>query len=299
MIFTHQTPQEKRQELQNQLKSKKCLRFVGAFTPLVARLIEEKGFDGVYVSGAVVSSDRGWPDVGLATLNEFVDKASSINQWTNLPVLVDADTGFGESMNCARSVMEMEQRGLAGLHIEDQEIPKRCGHLDHKKLISVDQMCLKIQSAVKARKDKNFLIIARTDARGVSSLQEAIDRARAYIEAGADVIFPESLKSIQEFENFRSQVDSLLLANMTEFGKTDIIPYKIFNEIGYNLMIYPVTTWRLALKAVEEGLDYLWKDQQKDILNQLQTRDRLYELLRYKDYQIFDKEAFNFQVKKT
>ena len=298
MIFSNKTAQEKRQDLTKNLKTKKCLRFVGAFTPLVARMIEKKAFDGVYVSGAVVSNDQGWPDVGLTTLDEVSCRASQIAQWTKLPCLVDADTGFGEAMNCARTVVEMEQKGLAGLHIEDQQFPKRCGHLDHKKLISVDEMCLKIKSAVQARKDKNFLIIARTDARGVSGIEDAIERAKAYADAGADMIFPESLSSIKEFEKFRSEIKTLLLANMTEFGKTEIIPHKVFETIGYNLLIYPVTTWRLALKAVEEGLKQLHQDQQKDMLSQMQTREELYEWLRYKEYQKFDQEAFNFKKDK-
>ena len=298
MIFFTKPFEDKRRELRNKLKSQKCLRFVGAFSPLVARLIEEKGFDGVYISGAVVANDKGWPDVGLTTLNEVVDRASNIAQSSSLPSIVDIDTGFGESMNCARSLVEMEQRGLVGLHIEDQEFPKRCGHLDNKKLIPMEDMVLKIQSMVKARRDKNFLIIARTDAKSVSGMAEAVDRAKAYLEAGADMIFPESLSSVKEFEEFRSKVPSLLLANMTEFGKTDIIPHKVFEKIGYNMMIYPVTTWRLALKAVENGLDMLFKDQQDDLLSQMQTRKRLYELLCYEDYKLFDKEAVNFKINK-
>ncbi len=298
MIFPKKTFEEKRQELKDKLKSQKCLRFVGAFSPLVAQLIEEKGFDGVYISGAVVSNDRGWPDVGLTTLNEVVDRASNIAQISSLPSIVDADTGFGESMNCARSLAEMEQRGLAGLHIEDQEFPKRCGHLDNKKLISMEDMVLKIQSAVKVRRDKNFLIIARTDAKSVSGMEEAVDRAKAYLEAGADMIFPESLSSIKEFEEFRSKVSTFLMANMTEFGKTDIISHKIFKKMGYDIVIYPVTTWRLALKAVEDGLDILFKDQQESLLSHMQTRKRLYELLDYEGYKLFDKEAFNFKISK-
>ncbi len=299
MMFSKKPFTDKRRELRDKLKSQKCLRFVGAFSPLVARLIEEKGFDGVYVSGAVVSNDRGWPDVGLTTLNEVVDRASNIAQSSFLPSIVDVDTGFGESMNCARSLVEMERGGLSGLHIEDQEFPKRCGHLDNKKLISMENMVLKIQSIVKARRDKNFLIIARTDAKSVSGMEEAIDRAKAYLEAGADMIFPESLSSIKEFEEFRLKVPSLLLANMTEFGKTDIISHKIFEKMGYNIVIYPVTTWRLALKAVEKGLDMLFKDQQASMLDQMQTRKRLYELLRYEDYKLFDKGVFDFKINRN
>ena len=293
MLSTQKSASQKRQELKTKLTSGKCLRFVGAFSPLVARLIEEKGFDGVYVSGAVVSSDKAWPDIGLTTLNEVLSRAENISDSSSLPTVMDADTGFGESINCARVVMEAEKAGLCGLHIEDQVFPKRCGHLDNKKIISTEDMVLKIRAAVKARKDKNFLIIARTDAKSVVDIKEAISRAKAYAEAGADVIFPEALFSVKEFEEFRKQVSTPLLANMTEFGKTDIITHKEFEKIGYNMMIYPVSTWRIALKAVEEGLEELYKDHQEKLLDKMQTRKRLYEVLRYEDYQKFDKNIFD------
>lgn len=299
MIFPVQTPEEKRKNLRERLKQSSCLRFVGSFSPLVSALIEEKGFEGIYVSGAVVSGDQGWPDVGLTTLNEVTERAETLTRLSNLPSLADGDTGFGSAMNCARLVAEMEQRGLSGVHIEDQGYPKRCGHLEGKKLVSIEEMVCRIQSAVKARKDKNFLTIARTDARGTDDMAEALKRAKAYQAAGADMIFPEALHTVREFEEFRSQISLPLLANMTEFGKTDLIPHKVFEKIGYNIVIYPVSTFRLALKAVEEGLDALSRDGQAQLISRMQTRDRLYQLLQYKNYENFDKNIFDFSVKKN
>ena len=297
MIFKQISAQEKRKKFREQLKTS-CLRFVGSFSPLVSRLIEKKGFDGIYVSGAVVSSLQGWPDIGLTSLTEVANRAENITQFSSLPSIVDADTGFGEAGNCARSLYEFEKKALSGLHIEDQSFPKRCGHLDKKSLIPIEEMLLKIQSAVKVRRDKNFLIIARTDARGVEGMDAALERARAYVRAGADMIFPEALQSVKEFEKFRSQISVPLMANMTEFGKTDIIPYKTFKSMSYNIIIYPVSTWRLALKAVDEGLNLLFEDCQENMLSRMQTRKELYDLLEYESYNKFDKELFNFSVKK-
>lgn len=297
MIFNSIDPKEQRKKLKGSLKSS-CLRFVGSFSPLVSRLIEEKAFEGIYVSGAVVSSLKGRADIGLNSLNELVDEAEKITELSTLPSIVDADTGFGGALHCAQTVYELEKRGLSACHIEDQSFPKRCGHLDKKSLIPTEEMCLKIQSAVKARKDKNFLIIARTDARGVEGMEGALNRAKEYVSAGADMIFPEALQSVKEFEKFRSGVSVPLMANMTEFGKTDIIPYKTFKSIGYNVVIYPVSLWRLALKAVAEGLDALLEDKQMELLAKMQTRKELYELLKYENYNQFDKELFNFSLKK-
>ena len=299
MILSKLDFSERRKRLKKQIQQKRSLRFIGSFSPLVSRLIEEKGFDGIYVSGAMISSLKALPDIGLTTLQEVSTEAENIMQSTSLPSLVDADTGFGQALNCARAVREMEKRGLSGLHIEDQEFPKRCGHLDHKKLIPLEDMVKKIRACTKAREDKDFLIIARTDAFSLLGMKEAVLRAQAYQEAGADVIFPEALPNLEAFEEFRQKVEAPLLANMTEFGKTDIISYKAFEELGYNIVIYPVSTWRIALNAVEKGLDSLYQDKQKELLPQMQTRERLYELLRYKDYNTFDEEAFNFKLKKT
>jgi len=296
MIFKQIDAHEKRKKLKADLKS--GLRFVGSFSPLVSQLLEQKGFEGIYISGAMLSSFYGRPDIGLMSLKEVADQAEQIVQSSSLPSIVDADTGFGGAVHCAQTVYELEKRGLSACHIEDQSFPKRCGHLDQKSLISTKDMCLKIQSAIKARTDSNFLIIARTDARGVEGLDQAIDRAKEYVLAGADVIFPEALKDIKEFDIFRSKIKVPLMANMTEFGKTEIIPYKQFKKIGYNIVIYPVSLWRIALKAVDQGLDVLLKDQQKDLLPQMQTRHELYKLLKYKDYSQFDKDIYNFSFKK-
>ena len=297
MIFEQISSKEKRKQLRKNLENS-CLRFVGSFSPLVSRLIEKKAFDGVYVSGAIVSSLQALPDIGLNTLTEVLDQAEKLTQVSLLPSIMDADTGFGGTANCARTLYECEKRALSGLHIEDQSFPKRCGHLDEKKLISIEEMVLKIQACVKVRKDKNFLIIARTDAKGVEGMDQAIERSKAYIEAGADMIFPEALENIKEFETFRSKISSPLMANMTEFGKTEIISYKTFKSMAYNIVIYPVSTWRLALKAVDKGLDLLFKDAQKDLISDMQTRKELYDLLRYEDYNQFDKNLFNFLKKR-
>lgn len=297
MICKELSPQKKRQQLKNTLATS-CLRFVGSFSPLVSRLIENKKFDGIYVSGSVMSSLKAWPDIGLISLKEVLDESENITKMSQLPSIVDADTGFGDAVHQARSIYEFEKRGLSGLHIEDQQLPKRCGHLDNKKLISTKDMCCKIQALIQARTDPNFLIIARTDARGVEGLDAAINRAKAYVQAGADMIFPEALQSIKEFELFRKNITVPLMANMTEFGKSDIIPYHIFKKMAYNIVIYPVSTWRLALKAVEQGLDNLFKDDQKSMLKNMQTRQELYSLLKYEEYNKFDKEIFNFSLKK-
>ena len=294
MIFSTETPENRRKKLKERLKSKACLRFVGSFSPLVTALIEEKGFEGVYVSGAVLSADQGFPDVGLVTLSEVARRAKTLIQSSRLPSLVDGDTGFGSALNCARLTVEMETRGLSGLHIEDQSYPKRCGHLKGKTLVSTKEMVRRLQSAVKARRDKNFLIVARTDARGTDGMKEALERAVAYLEAGADVIFPEALHTVREFEEFRNKISAPLLANMTEFGKTEIVTHRVFEKMGYNIVIYPVSAFRLALKAVEEGLDMLFQDRQEELISRMQTRKRLYQLLRYKDYEVFDKKVFDF-----
>ena len=297
MIFKDLSASEKRKKLRENLE-KSCLRFVGSFSPLVSRLIEQKGFDGIYISGAVVSSLKAFPDIGLTTLTELGQQAEELIKASSLPAIVDADTGFGGYANVARSVYELEKRGLSGLHLEDQDFPKRCGHLDQKNLISIEEMILKIKTAVKARKDKNFLIIARTDSRAVEGLEQAVERAKNYVKAGADVIFPEALKSVEEFKFFRSELSIPLMANMTEFGKTDIIKHETFKKLKYNMMIYPVSAWRLALKAVEQGLDQLAQDQQEKLLDKMQSREDLYKLLQYEDYKVFDKELYNFNLKK-
>jgi len=297
MLFNTKSVAQKRADFRKALTSGKTLQFPGAFSPLVAMLIEQLGFDGVYISGAVLSNDLGLPDVGMTTLTEVSQRGRAISRVTALPAIIDVDTGFGEPMSCARTVQEMEELGLAGCHFEDQINPKRCGHLDNKGLVDSSSMVKKIKAAADAKRDKNFLIIARTDARASEGLEQAIDRAKAYVDAGAEMIFPEALQDEGEFEKFRKAIKVPLLANMTEFGKSKLLPLKTLNSLGYNLVIYPVTTLRLAMKAVEDGLKEIkTKGTQEELLDQMQHRKRLYEILHYEDYNQFDQSIFNFKV---
>jgi methylisocitrate lyase len=297
MLFSKKSPAQKRADFRAALKSGRLLRFPGAFSPLVSMLIERHGFEGVYISGAVLANDLGLPDVGLTTLSEVAQRGRVIARATELPAIIDADTGFGEPMNAARTVQELEELGLCGCHFEDQQNPKRCGHLDGKSLVPTDDMVKKIRSAATARRDPNFIIIARTDARASEGLDGAINRGKAYAGAGADMIFPEALADEGEFEKFRKAIKVPLLANMTEFGKSKLLTTKQLTNLGFNLVIYPVTSLRLAMKAVEDGLATIKKGgTQESLLKDMQTRAELYELLRYEDYEQFDKDVFNFRL---
>lgn len=297
MLFASKSPAQKRADFRAALKSGKLLRFPGAFSPLVSMLIVRQGFEGVYISGAALANDLGLPDVGLTTLSEVSQRGRAIARATDLPAIIDADTGFGEPMNAARTVQELEEIGLCGCHFEDQQNPKRCGHLDGKSLVPAAEMVKKIRAAVAARRDANFVIIARTDARAVEGLDGAINRANAYVDAGADMIFPEALADAGEFEKFRKAIKAPLLANMTEFGKSQLLTIKQLTDVGVNVVIYPVTSLRLAMKAVEDGLAVLKREgSQESLLKEMQTRAELYELLRYKDYEQFDKDVFNFKM---
>jgi methylisocitrate lyase len=268
---------DKRAALRAGLASGRLLRMPGAFSPLVARLVEELGFDGAYVSGAVVAADLGLPDVGLTTLTEVARRARQIASATSLPVLADADTGFGEPLNAARAVAELDDLGLAGCHLEDQVNPKRCGHLDGKEVVPAADMVRRIQAAVEG-------------------LDGLLERARAYVDAGAEMLFPEALADERELEAVRRAVDVPLLANMTEFGRTRLLDARTLADLGVNLVIYPVTGLRLAMGAVEDGLRRLRDDgTQAGLLDRMQTRARLYELLGYADYAAFDQDVFNFQ----
>ena len=289
---------DKRAAFRAGLNSGRLQRFPGAFSPLVARLVAEIGFEGVYVSGAVLSADLGMPDIGLTTLTEVTGRGAQIASITDLPTLIDADTGFGEPMSAARTITLLEDAGLAGCHLEDQVNPKRCGHLDGKAVVPTADMVKRLRAAVAARRDPNFVICARTDAAGIEGIDAAIERARAYADAGADLIFTEALTGPADFEKFRAAVDVPLLANMTEFGKSELLTTSQLTDIGYNVVIYPVTTLRLAMLAVEDGLCEIdAKGTQSDLLDRMQHRTRLYELLRYADYNQFDDEIFNFDVK--
>ncbi|PWU17856.1 MAG: methylisocitrate lyase [Verrucomicrobia bacterium] len=297
MLSSTKTPAEKRLALRAGLRSGKLLRFPGAFSPLVSMLIEHRGFDGVYVSGAVLAADLGLPDVGLTTLSEVAQRGGVIARATALPSIIDADTGFGGALNAARTVAALEEAGLSGCHIEDQLEPKRCGHLDHKTLIPTAEMVQKIRAAALARRDSNFVLIARTDARESEGIDGAIERARVYVDAGADMIFPEALHNESEFEQFRKVVSVPLLANMTEFGKSSLLTANQLSNLGINVVIYPVTLFRLAMKAAETALDTIKAEgTQESLLAHMQTRTELYDLLGYKDYAQFDKDVFNFQT---
>ncbi|WP_129361012.1 MULTISPECIES: methylisocitrate lyase [Micrococcaceae] len=272
-------------------------QFPGAYTPISARLIEEKGFDGVYISGAVLANELGFPDIGLTTLSEVAHRAGQIARMTNLPAIVDADTGFGEPMNVARTVQELEDAGLAGCHIEDQFNPKRCGHLDNKNIVDEDTAVKRIRAAAEARRDENFLIMARTDLRGVEGLDAAIDRMKALVNAGADAIFPEAMKDLGEFEAVRNAVDVPVLANMTEFGKSKLYTTEELGNAGVDLIIYPVTLLRSSLGAMERVLEDIDRHgTQEASVDEMLTRQRLYDLVDYEAYNTFDTGIFNFEV---
>lgn len=263
----------------------------GVFNAISAISATKAGAQALYLTGAGLTNGvLGVPDIALATQTEFAQQASYVTAVTSLPVLSDADTGFGESINVMRTVIEMERAGLAGIHLEDQVSPKRCGHLDGKAVIEIADMVRKIRAAVDSKRDKSFIICARTDAHSVEGLDLAIDRAKAYVDAGADSVFPEGLQSEAEFEAFRNGVSGPLLANMTEFGKTPIIPVSRFRELGYQMVIFPMTAFRVMLKAVDECyLELIYKGTQAEILHSMRTRAELYERIDYSAYDDKDK----------
>jgi methylisocitrate lyase len=273
---------ERRRGFRDALASGRLVRMPGAFSPLVAMAVEDAGFEGVYVSGAALSADLGLPDVGLTTVTEVAARGGQIAAATSLPALIDADTGFGDALSVARTVRLLEDAGLAGCHLEDQVSEKRCGHLDGKTLVTEGEMAARIAAAVAARRDPGFVICARTDARGPEGLDAAIRRALRYVEAGADMVFPEALADAGEFAAVRRAVPVPMLANMTEFGKSRLLGADELASLGVNAVIYPVTTLRLAMGAVEEGLRAIAGDgTQEGLLPRMQTRARLYELLGY------------------
>jgi methylisocitrate lyase len=288
---------EKRATFRAALASGTLLRMPGAFNPLSAQLIQDKGFEGVYVSGAVLAADLGLPDIGLTTLTEVSQRAGQIARVTNLPALVDADTGFGEPMNVARTVQVIEDAGLTGLHIEDQVNPKRCGHLDGKEVVDENTALKRIRAAVSGRRDPNFLIMARTDIRGVEGMAAAVDRAKKLVDAGADAIFPEAMASLEEFAAIRAAVDVPILANMTEFGKSELFSTQQLADVGVNIVIFPVSLLRLAMGAAERGLDTILSEGSlTSRLGEMQTRARLYELVDYAGYSKFDDNIFTFDL---
>jgi len=297
MLYSTTTPAAKRAALRERLRSGELLQLPGAFNPLSARLIQDKGFDGVYVSGAVIAADLGLPDVGLTTLTEVAGRAGQIARMTDLPAIVDADTGFGEAMNVARTVQTLEDAGVAGLHIEDQVNPKRCGHLDGKQVVDDATALQRIRAAASARRDENLLIMARTDIRATAGLGAAIDRAKALVDAGADAIFPEAMRDLGEFEAVKKALDVPVLANMTEFGKSELFSTRQLADAGIDIVIYPVSLLRLAMGAAERGLDALRAEGSlQSQVPHMQTRARLYELLDYEAYTAFDSGVFDFSL---
>ena len=294
MHFVEKKPKKKRIDFVNKLATKKILRFPGAYNPLTAKLIEEIGYDGVYVSGGVMSNDLGYPDIGLTTLKDVSSRSNQIARVTNLPTIVDIDTGF---KSCEETIKTLENFGIAAVHIEDQIERKRCGHLDNKEIISLVDMVKKIKTAVVSKKDENFLIIARTDANAIEGIEKTIDRIKAYEDAGADIIFPEAMKDEKEFELIRKNLKVNLLANMTEFGKSKLLSANELENLGYSIVIYPVTTQRLAMKSVEDGLHTIMNDgHQNNIIDKMQTRKRLYELVDYEKYNTPDKKITDFKT---
>ncbi len=271
------------------LLAEKTLAVPGVFNALTALLVEQTGFQAVYVSGAGLSNSAGYPDEGLLTLPEFVQQARYVADAVSIPVICDADTGFGETLHVARTVREFEAAGVAGIHMEDQEWPKRCGHLEGKSVVEAEAMVEKIRAAIQARTDPEFLIIARTDARSVGGLDEAIRRSRLYVDAGADAIFPEALESKEEFQLFAEKVNPsfgtrvpIFVANMTEFGKSPLMSVESLGQLGYRIVLFPQTALRVALKAMKEVLlDLKQKGTQKGFVNRMMTRPELYELLQY------------------
>lgn len=255
----------------------------GAINALSARLIEATGFDAMYLSGAVLANSVGGvPDIGLMTLTEAEKHCQSIASVTTLPILADADTGFGEAENTARTVQVLEHAGVSAIHLEDQEFPKRCGHLEGKRLVPAEAFAEKIAAAAAARASKDFLIISRTDARGVEGYDEAVRRARMYVEAGAEAVFPEALTGEEEFRRFVQDVPVPLLANMTEFGKTPYYSVDQFADMGYKMVIFPVTLQRIAMRAMQDALETLRAEgTQQGIVDRMQTRQELYDLLGY------------------
>ena len=300
MLYSTVPPAEKRRLFRERLASGELLRFPGAFNPLSARLIEQKGFDGVYISGAVLSADLGLPDIGLTTLTEVAGRAKQIARMTDLPAIVDADTGFGEPMNVARTIQELEDAGLAGTHIEDQINPKRCGHLDGKSVVDEDTAIKRIRAAADARRDENFLIMARTDIRAIEGLDAAIDRAKALVDAGADAIFPEAMRTLDEFEAMATALDVPILANMTEFGKSELFSVDQLRDAGVNLVIWPVSLLRIAMGAAGRALDTLnHEGHLTSQLGEMQHRADLYDLIDYESYNHFDSGVFNFTLDNT
>ncbi|WP_337059374.1 methylisocitrate lyase [Kineococcus sp. G2] len=301
MLYSTTTPAAKRKALRARLASGELLRFPGAFNPLSARLVQRKGFEGVYVSGAVLSADLGLPDIGLTTLPEVAGRAAEVARQTDLPVLVDADTGFGEPLNLARTVQALEDAGVAAFHVEDQVNPKRCGHLEGKSVVDAAAAVRRVKAAVDARRDGDLVVVARTDVRGTipgpEGLRAALERSRMLVDAGADVIFPEAMAGLAEFEAVCSAVDVPVLANVTEFGRSDLFTHEQLRDAGVRLVIHPVSLLRLAMGAADRALDALATEGTlAGRVGEMQTRAQLYDLLDYASYGEFDSGVYDFSL---
>jgi methylisocitrate lyase len=278
------------------LLNNKFLSVPGVYNPFSALLAGRKGFKAVYLSGGGLTASMGLPDLGVITLTELAGMVRSIHEITDIPIIVDADTGFGETLSVYRTVKLLEEAGASAIQIEDQVSPKRCGHLNGKEVVSKDNMVEKIRAASAARKDS--LIIARTDARAVTGMDDALERAKTYVKEGADIVFPEALTDREEFRYFAENTDFPLLANMTEFGKTPFIKASEFQEMGYRFVIFPVTLFRIAAKAMDDALEALKvQGTQEGIINNMMTRKEQYEVINYDFYQDFDKNIVNGKIK--
>lgn len=286
-------PQTSRNQRFRGLVANGIVQIPGAFNALAARAVQQAGFETVYLSGAgLANAVFGLPDVGLTTLTEAAEHARRVVAAVTIPVVADADTGFGDTINAARTVQQMEAVGVSAIHLEDQVLPKKCGHLDGKELVSAEAMAEKIRAACAARCDKDFMIIARTDARGVTSFDDAVDRAKRYLDAGADAIFPEAMQSADELAKFAERVKAPLMANMTEFGKTPLLPLSELTRLGYRMVIYPQTALRVAFKSIADMLaDLKRAGDQTAWLPKMQTRQELYELLDYAGLNQIDRAA--------
>lgn len=283
-------------ELRKQLKNG-FITAAGVYSGITGIQAERAGFKTLYLSGSGVAGVMGIPDLSFTTLTELADETRKITSVTKSPLIVDADTGFGEPLNVSRTVRILEEAGASAIHIEDQQLPKKCGHLSGKKLVDAVDMIHKLRAAVKSRVNESFCIIARTDARSVNGIDDAISRAALYAENGADIIFTEALESREEFMKFRREIKIPLLANMTEFGRSPLLSVKDLKEIGYNAVIFPLTAFRTALKSTKNAYERLYSDgTQKDIINNMMSRDEYYDLIGYYDYEREDKEIFGEKI---
>lgn len=294
VLHSATTPSQKRRALRTAISSGELVVLPGAFNALAARMIQAEGFPGVYVSGHMIAADLGLPDLGMTTATEVATRAGQIARMTDLPTLVDADTGFGEPLNTARTIQTLEDAGLAGCHVEDQVNPKRCGHSDGVEVVPLEIAVRRIRAAVAARRDPDFVLVARTDARSPLGLDAAIERARAFVEAGADVVFPDALASPEEFRTFRDAVDAPMLVNLNEFGRGTPPTLEEARAMGADVVIYPMTLMRAAMGAALRTLRAVRADgHQHAQMPAMQTADELYALLDYTGYTAFDDAVFS------